>query len=331
MLYLCSVKITNAIQSWWRGRRNNVLFNANQIIRGSGMIELQQYKPFGDTVFYNCVGLVTDLAGETNVTVGGDIFLAASFKQLFDNYAELAWHLYYKKGYFVVGRRDDYLWVMGEDEYSRQSDSADGEVYIRAKDGDITTYVIKSDKMQVMGESHYMLCKPYVEYISAVMTSSLMTHKRMGVTVLASPETSQGALMPTTLDDPQIADLENEYQKKFGALKNQSTLMLFPQAMKVQTVSLATLDIKAAEKVRMGITAIADTLRIPANQLAEIDANKSAALSNGGEMREGDRLKYSTYKRLWYSTFGRLANTLGLPDATITLDNDPTKIIQNNG
>ena len=125
------MKITNAIQSWWRGRRNNVLFNANQIIRGSGMIELQQYKPFGDTVFYNCVGLVTDLAGETNVTVGGDVFLAASFRQLFDNYAELAWHLYYKKGYFVVGRRDDYLWVMGEDEYSRQSDSADGEVPFR--------------------------------------------------------------------------------------------------------------------------------------------------------------------------------------------------------
>ena len=58
---------------------------------------------------------------------------------------------------------------------------------------------------------------------------------------------------------------------------------------------------------------IADRLKIPSNQISVIESSTYGnALSNGGEMREGDMLKYKAFERLLNKTFVRMASDLDL-------------------
>lgn len=67
---------------------------------------------------------------------------------------------------------------------------------------------------------------------------------------------------------------------------------------------------------------LADRIKVPANQIAIIDANSSKTLSNGSELREGDRAKYASFRRLFERTFVQMANDLGIKFA-YTLTGEP--------
>jgi hypothetical protein len=80
--------------------------------------------------------------------------------------------------------------------------------------------------------------------------------------------------------------------------------------MNTNTISLASLDLKVLDKVKMAVLAIAGKLKVPANQVPLIDAMSSKSLSNGGELKEGDFAKYQTFERLLNKTFIALANAM---------------------
>ena len=101
-------------------------------------------------------------------------------------------------------------------------------------------------------------------------------------------------------------------RKEYGSLSNQSNIMLLPREMSWQTINLAGLDLKMQEKVKIAILAIVDRIKIPANQVAIIDAQSSKQLANGSEMREGDKLKYKSFRRLFERTFADMAREYGL-------------------
>ena len=67
-----------------------------------------------------------------------------------------------------------------------------------------------------------------------------------------------------------------------------------------------------------------DRVKVPANQVAIIDANSSKTLSNGTELREGDYNKYQSFERLLNHTFVRLAEEMGM-DLTYTIYNKPLR------
>jgi hypothetical protein len=46
--------------------------------------------------------------------------------------------------------------------------------------------------------------------------------------------------------------------------------------------------------------------------VAIIDAQSNKSLANGGEIREGDKLKYKTFRRLFERTFADMARYYGL-------------------
>ena len=73
----------------------------------------------------------------------------------------------------------------------------------------------------------------------------------------------------------------------------------------------------------MCVEVIADALHISCNQLAIIDAQSSKALANGGEIREGDILKYKTFERLLDRTFVKWAEDMSLK-VDYTIYNKPT-------
>jgi hypothetical protein len=94
--------------------------------------------------------------------------------------------------------------------------------------------------------------------------------------------------------------------------------------MNVQTLSLASMDLKVSEKVKIAILAIAGKIKVPANQVPLIDAMSSKSLSNGGELREGDFNKYQTFERLLNKTFIRFAEELRL-QVDYTIYNKPLR------
>ena len=120
--------------------------------------------------------------------------------------------------------------------------------------------------------------------------------------------------------------MEKEISQQYGLLSRQKQIMLLPKGMKFQTVSLTNIDNKLTERVRLNVELIADRLKVPASQIAVIDASAGKSLSNGGEVYEGDRLKYKTYERLLNKTFVTLAESLGLR-VTYTIYNKPADAV----
>ena len=120
--------------------------------------------------------------------------------------------------------------------------------------------------------------------------------------------------------------MEKEIAKEYGLLNKQRQIMLLPRGMKFQTVSLTNIDQKLTERVRMAVELIADRIKVPASQIAVIDATAGKSLSNGGEVHEGDRLKYNTYERLLNKTFVMFAQALGIR-VTYTIYNKPADAI----
>jgi hypothetical protein len=95
--------------------------------------------------------------------------------------------------------------------------------------------------------------------------------------------------------------------------------------MDTEVVSLANVDIRMNDKARLAILAIADRLKVPANQIGIIDANSSKTLSNGTELREGDLAKYRSFRRLLNATFYDMATELGM-QVNYTLENEPKTV-----
>ena len=83
--------------------------------------------------------------------------------------------------------------------------------------------------------------------------------------------------------------------------------------MQFTIINLAGLDSKTIEKSKFAISAICDRLKIPSNQVSIIDSSSGRnTLSNGGEIREGDLLKYKSFERLLNKTFVKMAKDLDL-------------------
>jgi hypothetical protein len=74
--------------------------------------------------------------------------------------------------------------------------------------------------------------------------------------------------------------------------------------------------------MKIAVLAIADKIKIPANQISLIEANTSNALSNGGEIEQGDFQKYQAFERLLQSTFVELAKMLQI-QITYAIKNKP--------
>jgi hypothetical protein len=96
--------------------------------------------------------------------------------------------------------------------------------------------------------------------------------------------------------------------------------------MKFQTISLTNIDNRLTERVRMAVELIADRVKVPASQIAVIDATAGKSLSNGGEVHEGDRLKYKSFERLLNKTFVNMAETIGLA-VTYSIYNKPADAV----
>lgn len=285
--------------------------------------------PFGETIFRNIVELLTDLTNDVewvNQRRTGNLRFA-EFKVFFERDGQLALWRVYKKGFAVVGVKDGdspRFRLFDENEYRKERATNNTERYVSKVDG-WKCYVMQSETFREEGKSDYDLCKPFVTFLDNVFNASNTSTERLGTFIVASPETPTGYPTPVTLDPKQKKELEEEVEKQYGALRKQRQMMILPRGMKFQVIGMDGVDRKLTEKVRTCVLAICDRVKVPANQVAIIDANSSKTFSNGTELREGDYNKYQSFERLLNHTFVRLAEEMGM-DLTYTIYNKPQRI-----
>lgn len=284
--------------------------------------------PFGDVIFRNVVELLTDLTNDVqwvNTDRTGNLRFA-EFKVFFERDGQTALWRTYRKGYAVVGVKDDEanprFSLLDENEYT--TNSVRGFTVFKAKEEGWRCYVMQSEAYRESGLSDYDLCRPFVKFLDNVLNASNTSTERLGTFIVASPETPTGYNTPVVLNKEQKKDLEKEIETEYGSLSKQRQIMLLPRGMKFSTVSLEGIDRKMADKVRLAVLAICDRVKVPANQVAIIDANSSKTLANGTELREGDFNKYQSFERLLNHTFVRLASEMGM-NVTYSIYNKPLR------
>lgn len=297
--------------------------------------------PFGELVFHNTVELLTDLNNDVTFSLLSDRgrMTFAEFDRFFKQEGETAMWRVYRYGFAVIGYKlsddtDDNgntvsryvtdMRLLERDEWMERQ--VGGDTFVSAKDDKWRVYVMKSQTYKMVAKSDYDLCHPAIEFLDNTLNASNTSVKKLGAFVVASPETPSGAPSVVKLSPEDKVDMEKEISQQYGLLSRQKQIMLLPKGMKFQTVSLTNIDNKLTERVKLNVELIADRLKVPASQIAVIDASAGKSLSNGGEVYEGDRLKYKTYERMLNKTFVTLAESLGLR-VTYTIYNKPADAV----
>lgn len=290
--------------------------------------------PFADTIFFNICELLTDLCNDVTWTYGaGDKNLFDAFDKLYKTDAKRIMHDVKKYGYVPIIHTQ-----VGEDKFavhtlriakknevgSRTDENQDKVFFLKSPDPTMSLYIMRSTSMEVVGQSDYELLQPFREYLDNVLNASNTVSARMGTMVIASPKNLSSAPTSIILDKEEKDELEKDMQSEYGALSSQKQICLLPREMSFETINLAGLDQRTLEKAKLAILAIVDRFKVPANQVAIIDANSSKSFANGSELREGDFNKYQSFERFNYETFGMLAEDMGLT-VSYTIDNKPLR------
>ena len=319
------MKIVDNIRSWWSKRSNNIVTDLS--LTGFGGLGIGERLNFANAIFYNICDLLTDISAAVEFKYKrGDLQLFAGFKVFFDAWGKYVLNALFKNGYVVIGRRKNDTWfrVLNNNEYNLNNTN-NGIIQAQPYDEDIDVYVMRSQTMMLEGKSDRDVLMPFLKYLDNVLNGSNTVSERMGAMVVMSPQQASGVPVSTILTEKDKERIEKEIggkDSKYGYLHNQKSMLLLPNAMNIQTINLAGLDNRMQEKVRTAILAICDRIKVPANQVAIIDANSSKTLANGSELREGDLTKYRNFRRLLNVTFYKMAVDLGL-DVDYVIENEP--------
>ena len=275
---------------------------------------------FAELIWYNICDLLTDLAEDVKLEsvnaaspLSDDGAKFAAFRAFFYAWGKTILQRLFDEGYVVIGYDTDQprFWQMKEGrDYSKPVEG--DNTLVVPKNPNVKPYVMKSSTFISRGKSDKAICRGFLDFLDDVLNGSATVSKRLGAVVIASPKNLTSAPTATVLTEEQKKKLEKEMREDYGSLSKQSNLMLLPREMAFQIVNLAGLDLKMQEKVKTAILAIVDRIKIPANQVAIIDAQSSKQLANGGEIREGDKLKYKTFRRLFERSWVECANYYGI-------------------
>ena len=320
------MKITDAIKRYFT-RDNHVLSYS----RGGYIPDfaISQHK-FGETIFLNIIEILTSIYSEVVWSSSLETPKYKAWRKYVDQNGQriLTQLLFNDAGYCVIGYDSEpaesgEVWCFYELPSTAYTIISNlNEVRVEAVNPAQRFYVLKSPTMEAVGRSEHNLCVGYIKMIDAVLNGATTTAERLGAYVVMTPTADNfgGELLKEEKDT-----LEKELQTEYGMLSKQKQIMVLPRPMSANVVSLAAVDTKMNDKLRAAVLAIADRIKVPANQIALIDANSSKALSNGSELREGDLSKYRAFRRLLNCTFYDMATELGLR-VNYAIENEPESV-----
>ena len=281
---------------------------------------------FAELIWYNVCDILTDLIEDVKITnaSNNDASLQrfTSFKVFVYAHGKQVLQRLFDEGYVVIGysQKTSIFWQMRDREYTKISE--DDVTIVKPKNEDVRVYVMKSSTFLTYGKSDREICKGFLDFLDDVLNGSATVSRRLGAVVVASPKNLTGAPTATVFSKDQKKEIEEDIRKDYGSLSNQSNVMVLPREMDWKVINLAGLELRMQEKVKTAILAIVDRIKIPANQVAIIDAQGTKQLANGSEIREGDKLKYKTFRRLFERTFVDMARDYSIP-ISYTIDGEP--------
>ena len=272
----------------------------------------ESYQNFADVIFMNTVELLTDITNDVTIVLkSGNQMLFSEFNVFFKLYGQQCLNRLFEKGFAVIVYDKASFTLLDHDDYTTTTNNK--LIITNQKYFDSEIYVLKSDYYRETGKSDRQFLNSFLTYLDNVLNASNTTTARLGSLIMASPKQSSNSPIMATITDTEKEEAEKEISEDYGGLKKQKQILIWKQAMDFVTVNLSGLDRQTIEKSKFAISVIADRLKIPANQISVIESSTSGnALSNGGEMREGDMLKYKAFERLLNKTFVRMASDLDL-------------------
>lgn len=301
-------KIKNTIAKW-------VLGDYSFVGKSNGKSYLPDFfetrQEFSQVIFMNIVELLTDIANDvTLILKSGNQMLFADFNVFFNNYGQQVLNKLFNKGFAVVAYNKGGFVLVDDDEYAL--DSKNKVIPNSSYYSNHEIYVLKSDSFIMNGQSDRLFLTGFLTYLNNVLNASNTTTARLGSLIMATPQNSGASPVLATISDIDKKAKEKEISEEYGSLKSQKQILIWRQAMQFTQINLSALDSKTIEKSKFAIQSICDRLKIPANQVSMIEGSTSNGLSNGGELRECDLLKYKTFERLLNKTFIRMAKDLDL-------------------
>lgn len=322
------MKITDYIKSFF-GSKNHILRVTPRGYMPDWGISTHK---FGETIYLNAVELVTDIFASVTWTCPVETPMFKAWRDwVYRNGQRILVQMLRGDGFAVIGY-ESYVSATGDVQYSFYELGSNKWHIIRKGDVDIVEcydeqqrfYVLREPTYEATGQSSHKWCEPYIKLLDAVLNGATTTSERLGAFVIMSPQSDNFGGVLTEQDAKEVeAQLETEY----GMLSRQKQVMLLQRPMSSQVVSLAGLDIKMWDKAKIAILAIADRLKVPANQIAIIDGGQAKAFANGTEYREGDVAKYKTARRLFNVTFYDMGHELGM-NVDYKIEDEP-KTVQN--
>lgn len=303
------MKIKDTLAKWVLGK----YANTNRL---DGVAQFPDFyesrKEFADAIFLNITDLLTDIISDvTLVLKKGDAMLFAEFKIMFENCGQVILNEMFTTGYAVIGYKETTgFFYMDKTQYTL---NAKNEITALGKLKNAEIYVLKSDTYILSGRSDKAMLHGFLSYLDNVLNASNTTTARLGSLIMASPKQSTNSPIASVITNTEKKEAEKEISDEYGSLKKQKQILIWRQAMDFTTINLAGLDAKTIDKARFAVAAICDRFKVPATQVALIDSTVGgSSLSNGGEIREGDLLKYKSFERLLNKTFIKMAKDIDL-------------------
>lgn len=278
---------------------------------------------FATIVFENACDLLVDLVSDTTLILkSGNPTAFKAFSDFFYRDGKRTLVDIFVKGYVVIGYLNGGFKVLDTNEYYKKTDGEKIEFKHRDSSWQGDIIVFEGEHHRIYGMSHFEKLKPFLQLLNNVLNASNTITKKLGVSVFATPRTLPGMNAVAKLHPREKRELEKDTEKSYGALDTQKIIHFLSDDLRFEIINLAGQDLGLNEKMRTAVLAIADKIKIPANQIGLIDANTSKAFANGSEILEGDFQKYQSFERLLNSTFIELAKLLQI-DITYTIYNKP--------
>lgn len=286
--------------------------------------------PFSNLIFLNICDLLTDLCNDVTFAnknpkpSQNERELFAEYVSFFNNYGKYILNKLFESGYVVIGHTNLGFCILTENDYSVLTEG--NFLKVKAHREGMEVYVMRSETYLSTGSSDKTILNPFLTLLNNILNSSNTITARLGALIVSSPvQTNQPA--PEILTDPQKEKLETTVTENYGSLAKQKQILVWPRPMNTQVISLSSIDNKMIDKLKTCVLAIADRIKVPANQIALIDALNSKAFANGSEMLQGDFAKYQSFERLLNATFIRMATEIGLR-VDYTIYNKPVRVIE---
>ena len=258
---------------------------------------------FSKAIFHGVVDLLADMANDVIINEKGGLALSA-FKDFLNTHGTILIHKYINDGFVVLSYDGISLKICETSEYYTVNEV----IYLHDKSKQIIA--LKSDAYELYGISDKAMCKAWLQLIDSSGNASQTAASRLGNLLIFSPKTQNGAINFITPEEKD--EFEKELQESYGAMRNQKSAMILKQPMETSHVSLANTDFKLLDKVKLATLVIATYFKVPVSQISLLDGSTASGLSNGGELLQGDILKYKTFERLFQRTFQKIANDMGV-------------------